>query len=113
MENSENNKTARIEIRCTKEEKQLLMQKAKESRRSMTQYLLYCIENKKIYEIKYLPQLVEEMSSVGRDINKIAAQVNDSKNVTAYQLELVDEKMKKVVKLMEYVVRQVIKTEEQ
>lgn len=64
-------KDERICIRVAKNDKEIILKKAKQSRRNLTDFMIDCALKKQIYVIDGLPQLVLQISKIGNNINQV------------------------------------------
>lgn len=106
------NKNDRIYIRLSPEEKITIKHQAIKCRMNMSEYILALNEQKKIYVIDGIPELVVELTRIGTNVNQIATQVNTYKNVSEYQLKQVLNNQEDVKKIMSQILKQIYDYEE-
>ena len=67
-----NTKLSRIEIRMTPEEKENLKRKAAEAHMTVSKYILYLSQSKRVLLKDDIAELTVEISRIGNNINQIA-----------------------------------------
>lgn len=105
-------KTQRFQLRLSPTEKENLIQKATAARMSVSDYISYLSENKKIIDTSKLPPLILEIRRIGVNINQIAAVANSQKYVNKEMLERIDDNQKEVMTLLQQILTEVYNTEE-
>jgi SMC interacting uncharacterized protein involved in chromosome segregation len=91
-------KLSRVEVRMTPEEKENLKRKATEAHMTVSKYIIHLSQTKRVILKDDIAKLTVEISRIGNNINQIAKVANETKNVTPYQLKLVQDEMKEVSK---------------
>ena len=103
MEIDKTEKTARLEIRLTPSEKEEIIKKAEQARMTVSSYILFLSENKKITVAENIPQLLLEITRIGTNINQIAHIGNSQKFVYREQLDevinLLEHKFARICKI--------------
>ena len=97
-------KTERLQLRFSPEEKEMLTQKASEARMTLSDYISSLIENKKIIVVENIPQLYLEITRIGVNINQIAHVANSQKYVNTQQIYEVKNLLREVEKNMEKII---------
>ena len=87
-----------ILLRCYKEEKKRLKEKAKQASMNMSQYIIALSENKKIINVDGVIELSLEVRRIGNNINQIAMVANSQRFVNEHQLERLINEMEEVNK---------------
>lgn len=98
-------KDHRIFVRATEEEKESLKQNAKQSRMTMSEYVLALNKQKKINVVDGIPELVVELTRIGVNINQIATVANQKRNVSDYQLNFVLDKLSECQKILSDIIK--------
>lgn len=80
------NKTERIEIRVTPEEKMLIGLKSKQANKSVSEFLINSATNKEIVVINDLTKMITELRRIGNNINQLTRLAN-SRAITCVDLE--------------------------
>lgn len=89
-----------ILLRCYNKEKEELREKAKLANMNMSEYIIALSENKKIFVIDGVPELMTAINRIGTNINQVAAVANTHRFVNENQLEKILKEMKDVNKIM-------------
>ena len=89
----------------TKEDKDNLKHNAKQSRMTMSEYVLALNKQKKINVVDGIPELVVELTRIGVNINQIATVANQNRSVSEYQLDLVLDKISECQKIMSKIIK--------
>jgi len=89
-----------ILLRCYKKDKEELREKAKQASMNMSEYIISLSENKKIFVIDGVPELMTAINRIGTNINQVAAVANTQRFVNENQLEKILKEMKDVNKIM-------------
>ena len=97
-------KTERLQLRFSPEEKEMLTQKASEAHMTLSDYISSLIENKKIIVVENIPQLYLEITRIGVNINQIAHVANSQKYVNTQQIYEVKNLLREVEKNMEKII---------
>ncbi|GHU58193.1 hypothetical protein FACS1894133_2500 [Clostridia bacterium] len=87
------NKTERVFLRMTKEEKEKLRESAKKARMSLSEYVLTTLNHRPIVVVDDLPKFIVEVIRVGTNINQIAKIANTQKYVNKDLLATMDKDM--------------------
>ena len=93
-------KNSRIYFRCSAKDKENLKNKAKLANMNMSEYIIALSENKKIFVIDGVPELMTAINRIGTNINQVAAVANTQRFVNENQLEKILKEMKDVNKIM-------------
>lgn len=101
---SENIKSQNIIIRVSPEEKKNIESKAKQSKMTVSQYLLKVSENKKIIVAENIPELIFEITKIGVNVNQIAHVANSQKYVNTRQIYEVKNLLREVQNNMEKII---------
>ena len=99
-ENMSRIRTERIEIRVTPDEKEKLRGDAEKSRMNMSNYILRLSEQKKIYAVDGIPELIKQTIRIGTNVNQIVMVANTNKSVSEKQIETVNFNLTKIQKLL-------------
>lgn len=99
-ENMSRIRTERIEIRVTPDEKEKLRGDAEKSRMNMSNYILRLSEQKKIYAVDSIPELIKQIIRIGTNVNQIVMVANTNKSVSEKQIETVNFNLTKIQKLL-------------
>ncbi|MBQ5562938.1 MAG: plasmid mobilization relaxosome protein MobC [Clostridia bacterium] len=105
-------KTERIGIRMSPEEKEKLIEKAQLSNLSVSQYLLALSEERKLVVNEKIPNLLLEITRIGTNINQIAHVANSQKFVTTKQLDEVIKLMGDVSIYMQKILSEIYNSDE-
>lgn len=105
-------RTERLHLRLSPTEKESLLQKATESRMTISDYIVSLSENRRVVDTKKLPPLITEIRRIGVNVNQIAAVANTQKYVSKEMLMKTKEELKKVVGLMQQILDEVYNTDE-
>ena len=92
-------KLSRVEVRMTPEEKENLKNKAEEAHMTVSKYIVYLSEKKRVILKDDIAKLTVEITRIGSDINDIAYIGNYQKFVNRTQLEVVSKYLSEVVEL--------------
>ena len=92
-------KLSRVDVRMTSEEKENLKNRADEAHMSVSKYIVYLSETKRVI-LKYdIVNLTVEISRIGRNINEIAYIGNYQKYFCKAQLEVLSEYLQQIIEL--------------
>ena len=105
------NRTERLQLRLSPEEKEAIRQKAAQVHMSSADYLVALSENKMIIDPKQLAKLLIEFRRVGININQIAAVANAQKFVSKELLLKVTDDQKKLTDIMMKILNEVYDAE--
>lgn len=106
---SEQTRSCQINIRVTPSEKESLCNKAKLARMTVSQYLLSLADEKKIYVVDCVPELLVEITRIGVNINQIARVGNSQKFVNKEQLDIIQNHLEDIQRMMYQIVRELYK----
>ena len=90
------NRTERLQLRVSSDEKEAITQKASEAHLSIADYIVALSEGKKVIDIRKIAQLILEVRRIGVNVNQIAAVANYNKYTNQPMLTKVNEDQKKV-----------------
>ncbi|MBE6852674.1 MAG: plasmid mobilization relaxosome protein MobC [Ruminococcus sp.] len=93
-------RTERIEIRVTPDEKNMLKNYAEKSRMNMSNYILKLAEQKKIYSVDGIPELIRQIIRIGTNVNQIVMVANTNKSVSEKQIQIVNSNLEHIQKLL-------------
>ena len=100
-------KTERFELRLTSSQKEQLLERAKKSRLSMTDYLLALSEQKKIVVIDDVSEIIKQILKIGTNVNQIAMVANTNKSVSEKQMIMVNDNLSKLQDILADLVYQI------
>lgn len=103
---SEEIKSCKINLRVSPSEKEKIYSKAKNARMTVSQYLLSLSDEKKIYVVDCVPELLVEITRIGVNINQIARIGNTQKFVTKEQLDILQSHLEDIQRMMYQIVRE-------
>ena len=89
-------KLSRVEVRMTPEEKENLKRKAAEAHMTVSKYIIYLSQTKRVILKDDIAKLTVEISRIGNNINQIAYIGNYQKFVNRTQLKVVSELLKQI-----------------
>ena len=92
-------KLSRVEVRMTPEEKENLKNKAEEAHMTVSKYIVYLSETKRVILKDDIAKLTVEITRIGSDINDIAYIGNYQKFVNRTQLEIVSRYLQQIIEL--------------
>ena len=92
-------KLSRVEVRMTPEEKENLKRKAAEAHMTVSKYILYLSQSKRVLLKDDIAELTVEISRIGNNINQIAHVGNTQKFVYKAQLNDVMKHMQEIEEL--------------
>ena len=93
-------KKAEVHIRISTEEKRKLKKKALQANMTMSKYILFLSENKKIYKVNDLPKLIFEISKIGTNINQVVHGINYEHRVSGSDIKVLQDKLTEVQDLL-------------
>ena len=97
-------KNARIHLRVTDEEKQSIIEKAAQTRQSVSQYILSLSENKTIIVVDGADEVTRQLLKIGNNINQIAVVANTSRKneceLPSYYLKRITDYQDEIMKLL-------------
>lgn len=109
---SEEKKSCRVYLRVTPSELNELKKKAEIAHMSVSSYIVYLSENKKITVAENLPELLLEITRIGTNINQIAHVGNSQKYVNKQQLDEVLNLLKDIESIMQRILSEVFNEDE-
>ena len=92
-------KLSRVDVRMTPEEKENLKNRADEAHMSVSKYIVYLSETKRVILKDDIVNLTVEISRIGRNINEIAYIGNYQKYFCKEQLEVLSEYLQQIIEL--------------
>ena len=92
-------KLSRVEVRMTPEEKENLKNKAEEAHMTVSKYIVYLSETKRVILKDDIAKLTVEITRIGSDINDIAYIGNYQKYINRTQLEIVSKYLQQIIEL--------------
>ena len=92
-------KLSRVEVRMTPEEKENLKNKAEEAHMTVSKYIVYLSETKRVILKDDIAKLTVEITRIGSNINDIAYIGNYQKFVNRTQLEIVSKYLQQIIEL--------------
>ena len=105
------NRTERLQLRVSSEEKEAITQKAADANMSISDYIVALSEGKKVIDIRKIAQLILEVRRIGVNVNQIAAVANYNKYTNQPMLTKVNEDQKKVYDLLVKILEELQSTE--
>ena len=99
------NKTVRVDLRISPEEKESLQAKSKQARMKMSEYILALSEQKKIFVIDGIPELTIEITRIGVNVNQIAMVVNAHKTASDFQLKQVNDSLEEIQNILTTIIK--------
>ena len=85
-----------VTFRCTKSEKELLQNKAKTARLSLTDYILRLSNKKRIVVIDGIPELAREINKIGVNINQACRIANQYKTISPQKIDEISKQQKEI-----------------
>ena len=92
-------KLSRVDVRMTSEEKENLKNRADEAHMSVSKYIVYLSETKRVILKDDIVNLTVEISRIGRNINEIAYIGNYQKYFCKAQLEVLSGYLQQIIEL--------------
>ena len=92
-------KLSRVDVRMTPEEKENLKNRADKAHMSVSKYIVYLSETKRVILKDDIVNLTVEISRIGRNINEIAYIGNYQKYFCKAQLEVLSEYLQQIIEL--------------
>ena len=105
------NRTERLQLRVSSEEKEAIAQKAADANMSISDYIVALSEGKKVIDIRKIAQLILEVRRIGVNVNQIAAVANYQKYTNQQMLTKVNEDQQKVYDLLLKILEELQSTE--
>lgn len=109
---SEEKKSCRVYLRVTPSELNELKKKAEIAHMSVSSYIVYLSENKKITVAENLPELLLEITRIGTNINQIAHIGNSQKYVNKQQLDEVLNLLEDIESIMQQILSELYNEDE-
>lgn len=107
-----NGKTERFQLRLSPTEKENLMKNADEARMTVSDYIAFLSENKRVVDTSKLPPLILEIRRIGVNINQIAAVANTQKYISKELLLKVNNDQKEIISLLRQILDEVYNVDE-
>lgn len=99
------NKSERIYLRVTSEEKELIIKSARSADMNISEYILCLVKKKRVVNIRGFPDLLYQIAKIGININQITAATNTKHSATIEELlnvqkllNLVNERLNLILK---------------
>lgn len=99
------NKSERIYLRVTSEEKELITKSARSADMNISEYILCLVKKKRVVNIRGFPDLLYQIAKIGININQITAAINTKHSATIEEilnvqklLNLVNERLNLILK---------------
>ena len=105
------NRTERLQLRVSSEEKEAIAQKAADANMSIADYIVALSANQKIIDAKMIAQLILEIRRVGVNINQVAAVANYQKFANKEMLSKVNDGQNQIIDLLMKILSEVYDTE--
>ena len=105
------NRTERLQLRVSSEEKEAIAQKAADANMSIADYIVALSANQKIIDAKIIAQLILEVRRIGVNVNQIAAVANTQKYVSKEMLSKVNDGQNQIIDLLMKILSEVYDTE--
>lgn len=102
-------KSCRLVVRVTPSEKENICNKAKLARMTLSQYILALADDKKIYVVDGVPELLVEVTRIGVNINQIARICNTQKYVNKEQLDILQNLLEDIQKMIYEIIQEIYK----
>lgn len=105
------NRTERLQLRVSPEEKAAIRQKADDANMSEADYIVALSANQKIIDAKIIAQLILEIRRIGVNVNQIAEVANYQKFVNKEMLSKVNDGQNQIIDLLMKILSEVYDTE--
>ena len=105
------NRTERLQLRVSSEEKEAIAQKAADANMSIADYIVALSANQKIIDAKIIAQLILEIRRIGVNVNQIAEVANYQKFVNKEMLSKVNDGQNQIINLLMKILSEVYDTE--
>ena len=99
------NKSERIYLRVTSEEKELITKSARSADMNISEYILCLVKKKRVVNIRGFPDLLYQIAKIGININQITTAINTKHSATIEELlnvqkllNLVNERLNLILK---------------
>ena len=105
------NRTERLQLRVSSEEKEAIAQKAADANMSIADYIVALSANQKIIDAKIIGQLILEIRRIGVNVNQVAAVANYQKFANKEMLSKVNDGQNQIIDLLMKILSEVYDTE--
>ena len=105
------NRTERLQLRVSSEEKEDIAQKAADANMSIADYIVALSANQKIIDAKIIAQLILEIRRIGVNVNQVAAVANYQKFANKEMLSKVNDGQNQIIDLLMKILSEVYDTE--
>ena len=105
------NRTERLQLRVSSEEKEAIAQKAADANMSIADYIVALSANQKIIDAKIIAQLILEIRRIGVNVNQVAAVANYQKFANTEMLSKVNDGQNQIIDLLMKILSEVYDTE--
>lgn len=105
------NRTERLQLRVSSEEKEAIAQKAADANMSIADYIVALSANQKIIDAKIIAQLILEIRRIGVNVNQVAAVANYQKFANKEMLSKVNDGQNQIIDLLMKILSEVYDTE--
>ena len=105
------NRTERLQLRVSSEEKEAIAQKAADANMSIADYIVALSANQKIIDAKIIAQLILEVRRIGVNVNQVAAVANYQKFANKEMLSKVNDGQNQIIDLLMKILSEVYDTE--
>ena len=109
---SEEKKNCQLHFRLTSSELKKLQKNAEQAHMSVSSYIVYLSENKKITVAENIPELLLEITRIGTNINQIAHIGNSQKYVSKQQLDGILNLLEDVKSIMQKILSELYNEDE-
>lgn len=109
---SEEKKNCQLHFRLTSSELKKLQKNAEIAHMSVSSYIVYLSENKKITVAENIPELLLEITRIGTNINQIAHIGNSQKYVNKQQLDEVLNLLEDIESIMQKILSEIFNEDE-
>ena len=101
------NKSERIYLRVTSEEKELIIKSARSADMNISEYILCLVKKKRVVNIRGFPDLLYQIAKIGININQITAAINTKHSATIEELLNVQKLLNLVNKRLNLILKQI------
>ena len=105
------NRTERLQLRVSSEEKEAIAQKPADANMSIADYIVALSANQKIIDAKIIAQLILEIRRIGVNVNQVAAVANYQKFANKEMLSKVNDGQNQIIDLLMKILSEVYDTE--
>ena len=102
------NRTERLQLRVSSEEKEAIAQKAADANMSIADYIVALSANQKIIDAKIIAQLILEIRRIGVNVNQVAAVANYQKFANKEMLSKVNDGQNQIIDLLMKILSEVV-----